>query len=248
MDEGYQFGLGAFETIAVEDNHPVFLTWHIERLEKAMKFLNFFHKEITEQTIRYLQKNPIAHGALKIIVSRENINFLKRENPYTKEQYQRGFCIDFSEVRRNETSPLVCYKTMNYGDCILEKRRAARDGLDEVIFLNMKGEISEGTATNIFFVRKGEVYTPKQSCGLLPGIMRRYVIETVPTKETVILPEYLSEFEECFVTNSLLGIMHVRTIGKWKSKERKMAERLTKQYEKEKRKDLLHGLGFKKRA
>ncbi len=236
LDEGYQFGLGAFETIAVEENHPVFFRRHMERLEKTMKFLGIAHGEIARQTADYLRKNPIAHGALKIIVSRENINFLKRDNPYTQEQYQRGFCMDFSPVRRNETSPLVYHKTMNYGDCILEKRRAARLGLDEVIFLNTKGQISEGSMTNLFFVRKGQIYTPGQSCGLLPGIMRRYVMETASAKETVIFPGELEEFEECFATNSLAGIMPVAMIGEWKSKGRQTAARLARQYETDKRK------------
>lgn len=70
---------------------------------------------------------------------------------------------------RNETSPLVYHKTLNYGDCILEKRAAAAAGINEKVFVNTKGQISEGTVSNIFFVRKNMIYTPQLSCGLLPG-------------------------------------------------------------------------------
>ena len=99
--------------------------------------------------------------------------------------------MDFSSVRRNETSPLTAYKTLNYGDCILENRQAHGLGMNERIFLNTKGQISEGTVSNIFFVRSGKLYTPDLSCGLLPGIL--------PVNQ---LGEWKSESRE--VTNQLL--------------------------------------------
>ena len=37
LDEGYQFGLGVFETVALECGRPVFLDWHLERLGVSLK-------------------------------------------------------------------------------------------------------------------------------------------------------------------------------------------------------------------
>lgn len=68
---------------------------------------------------------------LKILLTKENLLFRTRPNPYTPEHYTAGFCMDFSPVLRNETSPLVAHKTLNYGDCILEKRAAISLGLNE---------------------------------------------------------------------------------------------------------------------
>ena len=139
--------------------------------------------------------------------------------------------MDFSSVRRNETSPLTAYKTLNYGDCILENRRAHGEGMNERIFLNTKGQISEGTVSNIFFVRNGKLYTPDLSCGLLPGILREYLCETENVEETVIYPAELGRYEECFVTNSLMGIMPVKQLGEWKSESREVTNQLLKKYE-----------------
>lgn len=44
--------------------------------------------------------------------------------------------------------------------------------MDERIFLNTKGQICEGTVSNIFFVRDGRIYTPAIDSGLLPGTVR----------------------------------------------------------------------------
>ena len=86
--------------------------------------------------------------------------------------------MDFSAVVRNDTSPLVGHKTMNYGDCILAHRAAAAAGMDERIFLNTRGQLAEGTVSNLFLVSGGRLYTPALSCGLLPGVLRDYLCRT----------------------------------------------------------------------
>lgn len=229
-DEGFQFGLGAFETIAVIKNHPVFLKEHLERLRKAEEFLEIRQRPKEGEVYAYLAAHPMEYGAVKIAVSKENKLILPRENHYTEESWRKGFLAGLSKVRRNETSPFTYHKTMNYGDCILEKRRAAAAGLDERIFLNGRGEISEGTISNIFFVREGRLFTPEVSCGLLPGVMRRYILEHYEVEETRIRPEELGTFEECFATNSLMAMMPVLRLGKWVFEKRETADRIREAY------------------
>ena len=260
LDEGFQFGLGAFETIAVEAGKPIFLDKHLKRLERAAEFLylgTLSERGITEkQILRYLEEqaqlpesranvanitqfsesrenfSDITHCALKIMLSKENVVFSMRANPYTPEQYEKGFVLDISPVKRNETSSLVYHKTMNYGDCILEKRNAVAAGVDERLFLNTKDQICEGTVSNIFFVKQGKLYTPDTRCGLLPGILREYICETQHVEEVIIYPENLKEYEECFVTNSLMGIMPVRQIEETSFTEEKVTQTLLAKYQK----------------
>lgn len=260
LDEGFQFGLGAFETIAVEAGKPIFLDKHLKRLERAAEFLHLgtlSDRGITEkQILRYLEEQTqlpesrenfenmtqlpesrenffdMTHCALKIMLSKENVVFSMRANPYTLERYEKGFVLDISPVKRNETSSLVYYKTMNYGDCILEKRNAVAAGVDERLFLNTKDQICEGTVSNIFFVKQGKLYTPEIRCGLLPGILREYICETQHVEETTIYPENLKEYEECFVTNSLMGIMPVRQIEETSFTEEKVTQTLLAKYQK----------------
>ena len=235
LDEGYSFGLGAFETIAVKDGKLIFLDRHLRRLDRALHFLKIGtldERGITEkQVIDYVKQQKLTDGACTLTVSKENVVFQQRQNPYTDDIRRTGFVMDFSSVRRNETSPLTAYKTLNYGDCILENRQAHGLGMNERIFLNTKGQISEGTVSNIFFVRSGKLYTPDLSCGLLPGILREYLCETENVEEAVIYPAELGQYEECFVTNSLMGIMPVNQLGEWKSESREVTNQLLKKYE-----------------
>lgn len=235
LDEGFSFGIGAFETIAVEKGKMLFWEAHLKRLEGALKFLRLGsleeHKITIEKLNDYIRKNKINHGACKLSVSKENCILEKRKNPYTKKMQERGFKMDFSEVRRNETSPFTAYKTLNYSDNIFEKQRAKEAGMDERIFLNTKSQISEGTVSNIFFVKDGKIITPSDSSGLLPGIIRKYLCHTENVTKTQIYKDEIVGYEECFVTNSLMGIMPVRQLDTKVFKKRIVTDEIIKKYE-----------------
>ena len=237
LDDGFQFGLGAFETIAVEHGQPVFPEKHLARLDRAAAFLQLSSckaRNVTPEQIRaYIAAHSASHhSVLKILLTKENLLFRTRPNPYTPNSYETGFRMDFSPVLRNETSPLVAHKTLNYGDCILEKRAATALGLNERIFLNTKGQLCEGTTPNLVLVRGGAILTPALSCGLLPGILREYLLETYKITETILYPKDLADCEECFVTNSLMGIMPVTQLGEKVFSQRGTADRLRAEYQK----------------
>ncbi len=216
LDDGYQFGLGAFETICLKRGKPILLDWHLQRLNAALKFF-YIKKELSEKDVLgWLETQllfnkisiPDLH-AMKIMVSSKNTIFKFRNNPYSENYYKKGFKLSYSNILRNETSPLVYHKTINFGDNILAKKLIYDKVSNEVIFLNTKGEICEGSLSNIFFVKESQIYTPKVSCGLLPGIVRRFLITHLQVKEISIYPKDVYQMDECFITNSLMGIMPV---------------------------------------
>ena len=91
LDEGFLFGLGAFETVAVHDGRPVFLERHLERLGKTLEFLQIRQEISREEVYEYVESAGLTGGALKLLVTAENRLFLKRENPYTEKDYEKGF-------------------------------------------------------------------------------------------------------------------------------------------------------------
>lgn len=213
FDDGYQYGLGAFETMAIYKKEPLFINEHLERLNKTLLFLGITRIVTKEDIQPLLAKEAMNYYAIKLLVSEKNMIVKEREIPYNKMHYSKGFDMKFSEIRRNHTSPFVFHKTLNYGECIMEKRIAQKMKLDEMIFLNLNDEICEGTTCNIFFVKNNHIFTPKLSCGLLPGIIRSYICKTFDVSEVIIKPSQVSDFDECFVTNSLMGIMPVHSIA-----------------------------------
>ncbi|MEP2236173.1 MAG: aminodeoxychorismate synthase component I [Alteripontixanthobacter sp.] len=87
-----------------------------------------------------------------------------------------------------------------------DARRVARDaGADEALFLHPGGALTEGAITNIFVERRGALHTPPASLGLLPGIMRRSLIEAGRAKEH---PVTITDLEPDFMLgNAVRGLL-----------------------------------------
>ena len=162
-DDGFFFGIGAFETIAVSGQTPLFLDEHLTRMEETLKFFGIeaAHADLQALALRACAElDPTGEWALKLTVAKRNRIASTRRNPYASPNAKRAFSCDFSTVRRNESSPLARMKTLAYAENIIEKRRARERGIDEPLFLNTHGEVAEGAVSNIFAVIAGEVVTP----------------------------------------------------------------------------------------
>lgn len=235
-DDGFHFGLGVFETIAIENSKPVLLSEHLERMENSLSKIGVsnsnFKSSVTLENINsYVNQNNLFRSALKITVTESNILFSHRSNPYSSDDYRKGFITDTSEVLRNETSIFTYIKSLNYGDNIIEKRRAKERMVDEPIFLNSNGMVCEGATTNVFFIKEGRIFTPLTECGLLEGIMRKHIIETNDVTLTFIPHESISSYDEMFLTNSLMGIMPVKKFRDHIFKENTFSIKLIKEYD-----------------
>ena len=78
FDEGYQFGMGVFETVAVERGNPLFLRWHLERMANSLQELGI-EQTVTEHQVReYLAACKTDRAALKILASEKNVVLRKR--------------------------------------------------------------------------------------------------------------------------------------------------------------------------
>lgn len=233
LDDGYRFGLGAFETISVKNGKGIFLPYHLERLQNALETLEIpMPVSFEEKMADHIRRMPADQDVLRVTVSQHNTVWETRKNPYTEEQYAQGFSLLVSLVRRNETSPLTGIKSLNQGENVLQRRLALRCGFDEAVFLNSKGELTEGTVANLFFVADKRLYTPALSCGLLAGTVRRWLIEKYEAREIHILPHDLESFQEVFITNALLGVMPVCRLGAVIFSQRSVTDELSDLYRK----------------
>lgn len=91
------------------------------------------------------------------------------------------------------------------------QQEAIAQGNVECLFMNERGEITEGATNNVFIERDGDWLTPHWSCGLLRGTARQHILETVPWAHEAIL--YLADIERAehiFLCNAIRGIREVR--------------------------------------
>ncbi|MDU9002266.1 aminotransferase class IV family protein [Sedimentitalea todarodis] len=109
--------------------------------------------------------------------------------------------------------PWLRHKTTNR-DLYDHSRATMPVGVDELLFLNQRGEVCEGTITNLF-VRLGEgrQVTPPLSCGLLPGVLRGRLLASGSWSEQVLTPDDLADAEAIWVGNALRGLIRGRFQG-----------------------------------
>jgi len=143
--------------------------------------------------------------------------FSAREIPYTPEQYRKGVKIVFLEEVRRDGRLLNHIKSPDFLDTVSAWSKAEARGAFEGIWLNARGEIVEGSKSNIFFVRQGRLFTPALASGCLAGTRRRLVRSLarqmgIPLAEKGVFPQDLLQADEIFLTNALMGIMPVSEI------------------------------------
>jgi para-aminobenzoate synthetase/4-amino-4-deoxychorismate lyase len=117
--------------------------------------------------------------------------------------------VTISTVGVSSRDPFVRHKTTHRGWRDKELQKARADGFDEVIFLNERGEVTEGAITNLFIEADGRLLTPPAACGLLEGIRRRRVLadRSLRASERVLYPEDLRTCRRILLTNSVRGVM-----------------------------------------
>lgn len=232
-DRGLMYGWGVFDTMRLYEGIPFMLEEHLNRLTASavqLRIVDAVDKDkMIQQIEAYIKKaeivnavlrvslTPGRNGALHTIITSRNIS-------YSIADYQRGFSLKSSTIRRNPYSPLANIKTLNYLDNILAKEEAVKNGFDEALLLNTQGWLSECSCSNIFFVKGQKLFTPSADCGLLDGITKKTV--TGQLIHSLNMEFYSGKYrlkdlyaaDEIFITNSVLQIMpvikvNVRKIG-----------------------------------
>ncbi len=214
-DPGFLYGAGLFETMRVSGGGIPLLDRHLDRLFRSLPVLGikpwFAREELAGSVQRIVQEKGIAEAACRLTITAGGLVLitLRPGSPYGEEAYERGFRALWATSRRNECSRLSAVKSLNYADSWLERRKARDAGADEALFLDTRGNLSEGSATNLFFWKGGRLCTPALACGALPGVARGVILDIADPKpvEGEFGPKDLLRAEEAFVTNALMGVM-----------------------------------------
>lgn len=226
LSPGVVAGKGVFETMRSYDGRIFAVTEHLARLNKGLHSLGLHLPCTTPRTkqllIQSLTSNKLRNARIRLTVwkqkgkTRMSVVVLPY-HPFSSMKYRQGFSAVISDIRRDENSKAVRIKSINYLPLILAWRRARIKGSDEALFLNRKGFLVEGSRTNLFFVKDGNLHTPKISCGCLNGITRQLVLRIarqagIKSVQGCALPEDLYSAQEAFLTNSLIEIMPLTSV------------------------------------
>lgn len=224
------FGEGLFETFRVyKGRRLAFVEDHLERMAEGCSFfaLPFSRREaiealklalgeIPDDSEARLRLNLISYGDHRM----EKTAFQTTWEPLQdiSTQQDQGLKLGLAPFQRFSGSPLVRFKTTSYLENTVVLTWARGKGFFDALFANERGEITEGSITNVFFLSKGHIFTPPIDAGLLPGVTRKQIIKIsrtlgLPLTESTVIPEDLNGFDGAFVTNSVIEILPAVTVG-----------------------------------
>jgi branched-chain amino acid aminotransferase len=226
FDHGFTVGDGAFETLKVVNSQPVALTRHIKRLIYS---LNSIGIELnSEEILRKAISEVVSANKALGEVMRMRITYTSGVGPLGSDRTKDNFTLvvavspesvwpDTAIVAtvsdpRNDKSMLAGSKTTSYAQNAALLSIVRKQGAHEAIMPNTKGELCEGTGSNIFVVKDGQVMTPPLSGGCLGGITRALVIKWFDVKEVDLPMSVLRDIDEAFLTSSTRDIQPISKI------------------------------------
>jgi len=224
---GFLDGWGLFETMRSFKGRIVYLDRHLDRIDGACKFIDMHRPAMARNKLiknieSLVRMSGFSDARVRVVFLKsaprtEVLITAKKYTPFTKDFYERGFKVCVSSFRQDENSYFAQLKTINrlFYRMILEQARKKK--FDESLILNTCGDITEGSRSNIFFVKDKTIYTPELSCGCLPGITRSVIFDFAKANKIKLCEgkftlKDISYSDEAFLTNSMLGVMPVESI------------------------------------
>jgi len=204
---------------------PAFME-HMDRMERGLMLMGinrpFDVAGLGDVIGLLLKKNHIGRARVRVSVWEQGGGIRSSVicQPfygYSEKKYFIGFTAIISSELRKKTrfSHLKTYDYRCFYDAFQE---AIGYGYDEAILLNSRGELVEGTRTNLFWIKKQTIFTPAIRCGCLNGITRQIVRKCVRSMGLSFHAVHadihqLLDSDEAFFTNSLHGVMPLVRVG-----------------------------------
>ena len=157
---------------------------------------------------------------------------------YYGDAKMKGAKLDIAKWKRPSPETIPCFAKASglYMICTMSKHAAENKGCSDAMMLDYRGYVAEATGANIFFVKDGEVHTPKPDC-FLNGITRQTVVSMLEERGIKvnvrhIMPDELEGFEQCWLTGTAAEVTPVGQIGDYTFEVGALARDIAENYEK----------------
>ncbi|WP_106496534.1 D-amino-acid transaminase [Lentibacillus sp. Marseille-P4043] len=228
-DRGYQFGDGIYEVIGVYDGNPLMLDEHLERLARSAREVQLTLPSSISDLKNNLEKlvkvNGLTEGIIYMQISRGaaprwhefpnadvspiTVAYTRAEERMTDVEDQGATAVLTEDIRW-----LRCdIKTLNLLPNVLAKQKAVENNAIEAI-LHRNETVTEASASNVFIVKNGELYTHPANNFILNGITRRKILQLcdaiqLKVNETAYSIDDLLNADEVFITATKLDVIPI---------------------------------------
>jgi branched-chain amino acid aminotransferase len=225
-------GWGLFTTLRIVDGEAFAFERHWRRLEKDAATIRmpmpYAGPRVRVNLQEVIRANDVTEGCARIYLVYNQVGFWRSEEAmpqvdlviYTAPlpTYREPVRLSVREHGRHAASPLAGVKTISWLTNVWSVAEAQKEGFDETILLNERGEVAECTAANVYSVKGDTILTPPLSSGCLEGVTRAVLFEIageagVSVKEQVLRPEDLYGADEVFISSTNRNVIGVGEIA-----------------------------------
>ena len=229
---GLLCGWGLFTTLRISRGEAFAYERHWRRLEKDAGIVRlpmpYSAAKVRVHLHEVIRANKVAEGCARIYLVYNSIGFWQSDEQrpqvdliiYTAPlpEYQHNTRLALRPNARHAASVLTGVKTISWLNNVWSLTEATKEGYDEVVLLNERGEVAECTSANIFAVKNGKIFTPPLNSGCLEGVTRGILMEIAPEAgisivEQALRPEDLYSAEEVFISSTNRNIIGVGEIA-----------------------------------
>ena len=230
---------------------------HSERFKKSANLIDFeipyTVEEIENAKYQALEKNGLSDAYVRAFAWRgagEDMGVASSRNPvrvavavwswgnYYGDAKFKGAKLDIAKWRRPDpaTAPSQAKAAGLYMIATMSKHAAEDKGCSDAMMFDYRGYVAEATGANMFFVKDGEVHTPKPDA-FLNGITRQTVIDLLKKNgisviERHITPDELEGFEQCWLTGTAAEVTPVGQIGDYTFEVGALTKEISESYDK----------------
>ena len=231
FDHGLLTGDGVFETLRVYRSEPYCWRRHYERLARSASGMGLAippSPALRRAALDLIAANRFTDARLRITVTggpsplgsergRVTPTLILAASEVPPPSPAAPVAVVTVPWPRNERGALAGLKTISYGENVRALAMAREAGAGEAIFANTRGELCEGTGTNVFVVAGGVLRTPPEASGCLMGVTRALILELagrlhIAAEEATLPLSAVATADEAFISSSTREVQGVSAV------------------------------------
>jgi branched-chain amino acid aminotransferase len=254
FDRAFLYGDGLFETMRIARGRPFRWEQHMQRLQRGAGFLRiklpFSPAKLHAFAIKLAAINKARNTLLRLTLSRgvgapgyspkgakaPTIVMSLRQLPKMGQRKVTQWNLITSSFRLPAGDPLAAFKTCNKLSQVMARAEADAADADEALLANTSGFIVEGASSNLFWLRRGVLWTPPLAAGILPGVTRAVVMEIalrlkISVREKNIRLKELLQSDGVFHSLSSFGVVEAKSLNGKILKRSPLTAQIARAYE-----------------
>jgi len=225
-------GWGIFTTLRISRGEAFAYERHWRRLEKDANLtrlpMPYAAAKVRVHLHEVIRANKVTEGCARIYLVYNTVGFWQSEEKLPQvdliiysaslPEHRETVRLALREQGRHATSPMAGVKSISWLNNVWAVGEAVKEGFDEVVMLNERGEVAECTSANIFAVKNEKILTPPLNSGCLEGVTRGILMEIAPEAgvsviEQTLRPEDLYSADEVFISSTNRNLISVGEIA-----------------------------------